>query len=369
MSHRTSVSILLALVAACVPADEPSTTDSEPADPDEAPEAPPARCGDGLVQEGEECDDGDLDPEDGCTSACREARCGDGIVWAEVEACDDGDLDDDDACTASCEHARCGDGIVWSGVEACDDGNYDEEDGCAACRLARCGDGIVRAGAEACDDGEDNVPAEWARLGDCTTACAYGCGDGVASAYEACDDGDRRTGDGCSPSCEVEHPIFATRALFPADLGGVGAADARCQAAAAGKLAGTYRAWLSSTPAGLDALARLPVGRPLVRTDGALVVAAAEDLLYHPNFALLGPIDRDEEGAPVTGFAWTGTEIAGEASGLDCLGWSAADDGRRATIGALASTTLSWTHATWLAPAEQARCSADNHLYCFRADP
>ncbi|MEO0605486.1 MAG: DUF4215 domain-containing protein, partial [Myxococcota bacterium] len=82
--------------------------------------------------------------------------CGNGVV--EVgEACDDGNLDETDACLAKCEAARCGDGFVQTGVEACDDGNSIDEDGCLdACTIAQCGDGVVHAGVEDCDDGTGN---------------------------------------------------------------------------------------------------------------------------------------------------------------------------------------------------------------------
>jgi hypothetical protein len=54
-------------------------------------------CGDGLVDEGEECDDGDEDADDSCID-CVRATCGDGQVWTGVEECDDS--------TAGCVH--CG---------------------------------------------------------------------------------------------------------------------------------------------------------------------------------------------------------------------------------------------------------------------
>ena len=41
--------------------------------------------------------------------------------------------------------ARCGDGVV-EGDEACDDANELDGDDCVACEVATCGDGIVREG-------------------------------------------------------------------------------------------------------------------------------------------------------------------------------------------------------------------------------
>ena len=87
-------------------------------------------CGDGVVEQWEECDDGNTDDQDGCTAQCRVARCGDGIVRIGAEECDDGNEIDSDECLATCVTARCGDGVVQAGVEACDDGNTDDNDAC-----------------------------------------------------------------------------------------------------------------------------------------------------------------------------------------------------------------------------------------------
>jgi cysteine-rich repeat protein len=53
------------------------------------------------VQENEECDDGNLADNDGCSAACVAEACGDGIV-NNGEACDDGNLVDNDGCSADC---------------------------------------------------------------------------------------------------------------------------------------------------------------------------------------------------------------------------------------------------------------------------
>ncbi len=52
-----------------------------------------------------------------------------GIVEAG-EQCDDGNAIDGDACTNVCAPAVCGDGVVRTGVETCDDGNFTTADGC-----------------------------------------------------------------------------------------------------------------------------------------------------------------------------------------------------------------------------------------------
>ena len=49
----------------------------------------------------------------------------------------------------------CGDGVVED-FEQCDDGNTIETDDCAGCIWAFCGDGIVHAGVEECDEDGDN---------------------------------------------------------------------------------------------------------------------------------------------------------------------------------------------------------------------
>lgn len=50
----------------------------------------PMSCGDGIVNGAEECDDGNTKNDDACTSACKNAKCGDDIVQKGVEDCDNG---------------------------------------------------------------------------------------------------------------------------------------------------------------------------------------------------------------------------------------------------------------------------------------
>ena len=73
-----------------------------------------AKCGNGTIEAGEVCDDGNAVETDACTGSCKLNRCGDGILRTDLgetdegyEACDDGNLVDEDGCTAACLEARC----------------------------------------------------------------------------------------------------------------------------------------------------------------------------------------------------------------------------------------------------------------------
>ena len=220
-----------------------------------------AACGDGALDPGETCDDGNTAGGDGCTANCRQIeqnftcptagspcvstiRCGDRTI-AGTETCDDGNTTSGDGCGANCkledgwacpvmgvlcEAAKCGDSIV-AGTETCDDGNDKASDGCdaschledgyacdtpgAACKKTNCGDG-KREGSERCDDGNHD-------LGDgCTPfcqlepncdsgACTSPCGDGIKFKDEDCDDGNTRDGDGCSSTCKIEDGYKCTQ--------------------------------------------------------------------------------------------------------------------------------------------------------------
>jgi len=60
-------------------------------------------CGDGQLQPGEECDDGNTVNTDNCTNTCAAAVCGDGIVRTGPEQCDDGNTVNGDGCSNICQ--------------------------------------------------------------------------------------------------------------------------------------------------------------------------------------------------------------------------------------------------------------------------
>jgi len=88
-----------------------------------------AVCGDGKLEQDEQCDDGNLEDLDECSNACIATYCGDGVKQMD-EDCDDGDMDPDGDCPAKCTLAACGDGWIQDNVEQCDDGNLEYDDGC-----------------------------------------------------------------------------------------------------------------------------------------------------------------------------------------------------------------------------------------------
>lgn len=148
------------------------------------------RCGNGIVEAGEECDNGQANsntrPEK-CRLDCKLPRCGDNVV-DRGEQCDHGVSNSNrprTTCTSDCQLPYCGDGILNFG-ENCDNGGDPQRlplcD--SSCRLL-CGNGILEAG-EQCDNGTNDDWTPNACRTDCQKA---GCGDGVIDKNEECDDG------------------------------------------------------------------------------------------------------------------------------------------------------------------------------------
>ncbi|MFA4837158.1 MAG: hypothetical protein WC749_13950, partial [Dehalococcoidia bacterium] len=119
------------------------------------------RCGDDNIDAGEECDEGSDNSDTGeCTTLCKNARCGDGLLWnyqfkdglfKGTEECDDINNITGDGCNSTCRWERCGNANKEPS-EGCDNGNSTDTTGsCINCYRARCGDGFLYAGHEQCD--------------------------------------------------------------------------------------------------------------------------------------------------------------------------------------------------------------------------
>jgi cysteine-rich repeat protein len=221
--------------------------------------APMAACGNGIVETGEECDDGNTMDGDCCSASCQfepsGSSCEDGLFCNGAEVCDGAgtclpgqpvDCDDGVGCTVdSCDEAAdacdnapddalCADGQFCNGMETCDpvsdcqpgvpvdcsDGVGCTDDSCDeasdSCvndpNDANCpDDGAFCNGMEFCDPAND-----CSSMGDpcpAGTVCdeggdacvdAPGCGDGVLDPGEECDDGNTMDGDCCSATCQFE---------------------------------------------------------------------------------------------------------------------------------------------------------------------
>ena len=155
-------------------------------------------CGNGTIDIGEDCDDGNAVDGDGCDSNCTPTACGNGVLTA-AEECDDGNSIDGDGCSAVCIIEFCGDGVIQAGIgEQCDDGNAVDGDGCDSnCTPTACGNGVLTA-AEECDDG-NSINGDG-----CSAVCVIEfCGDGMLQLGlgEQCDDANLIDGDGCDSDC------------------------------------------------------------------------------------------------------------------------------------------------------------------------
>ncbi|MFQ5515772.1 MAG: DUF4215 domain-containing protein [Myxococcota bacterium] len=155
-------------------------------------------CGNGVLDHiCEQCDDGaandDTSP-DACRTTCTEPRCGDGVLDSG-ELCDDGNIESCDGCSEDCQieiGGLCGDGILNAACgETCDDGNGLAGDGCSpSCRLERI---VGKERADACImeflvDNPTNLP--------------YFDKRGSISSYQVCVDND--------PLCDFDGGQFGS---------------------------------------------------------------------------------------------------------------------------------------------------------------
>ncbi|MEZ4402784.1 MAG: DUF4215 domain-containing protein [Kofleriaceae bacterium] len=168
-----AVATLTLLLAACGDNLKPPAEDA-----DAAVDAAAGVCGNGTVEAGEDCDDGDQVADAVCDAACH-FTCGDGIVQAEFgELCDPGAAGAG-ACPTACDDgmACTADVLAGSGCQAA----------CmsSAITVAVDGDGCCPIGATAATDSD----------------CAPGCGNGVVDAGETCDTAIASGAGACPTTC------------------------------------------------------------------------------------------------------------------------------------------------------------------------
>jgi cysteine-rich repeat protein len=232
-------------------------------------------CGNGIQEADEQCDDGNIRNNDGCSSTCRfievftgcysdndcldgvcrdgnctpcfsHNECGEGVcssgkcqgpklvaaasvcgngVLEEPEECDDRNRRDNDGCSSTCllEIGICGDGVVQSLLgEQCESSTHESslEYACSNCRFVStfCGNEVVDPGEE-CDSGPLNSTSADAL---CRPDCGLArCGDGIVDSAELCDDGNLLPNDGCDRYCRTEEgpvTVVASEYTPPAEV-------------------------------------------------------------------------------------------------------------------------------------------------------
>ncbi len=173
-----------------------------------------SECGNGDIEEGEECDD-----ENTVTESCKYSEmscevCGRTCkkVPGVLHYCGDGQLDNQEECDRGDNNGK---GCTYGGTKSCTACDASCKEYGAEPRY--CGDGVTdEADGEVCDEGDKNGSGP----GTCDANCraVQTCGDGITSGTEICDDGENNGKDNnCDLRCGL--PWFVDTA---AEEGGDG---------------------------------------------------------------------------------------------------------------------------------------------------
>jgi hypothetical protein len=181
---------------------------------------------------------------------------------------------------------------------------------------------------------------------------------GEASSSDAAVDAD--AGVGCQGAVSCARLVFVTSVEYPANLGGVAGADAKCQAHASkvSALAGrTFLAWIATSTTSPSA--RFTHGtQPYFLVDGEMIASSWTDLT---DGNLQNGIRADENGVQaIASGAWTGTNSAnGTYSGAACGDWTLVAPDMSGTRGNVGGIGAGWSSGG------SDPCVAPHALYCF----
>ncbi|HVK67059.1 MAG TPA: DUF4215 domain-containing protein, partial [Polyangium sp.] len=158
-----------------------------------------AVCGDGVVQNGEQCDFGAANgPNAGCEMNCTFSCTTGPDSCPDAETCNGVET-----CTAVMNGANVGQKCM-PGVQALD---------CTACASGVCASGACKASTcgDGCIDptvGEQCEPPSTVLCDAmCKTVSAATCGNAIREVGEDCDDGNQVNLDGCDGSCKFEQDL------------------------------------------------------------------------------------------------------------------------------------------------------------------
>jgi hypothetical protein len=269
-------------------------------------------CGNGVLDPGEECDDGYAGNSDStglCTLACKRPVCGDGLVWQDHENCDFGPNNNDtvyNGCTTECKFGPS------------------------------CGDGLVQ-GPEECDAGEDNGSGEPTSE------------DGVA----------------CESACRFSaNVVFVSSTVYTGkEVDGITGAHGHCTELATNAgldNADKFKAFISAvgfTPAEHFVHSDIPY----VRLDGIRIADDWNDLIQ--NGPSTGLIVTETKVHLMNGYVWTGTAPDGTMylPEMTCAGWTSDSPALKGRVGRVSPDPhpTQWTSDT------NPGCHLPARLLCF----
>ena len=205
--------------ATSTPTNTATKTPTRVADRDgHASPPPPATCGNGIVDPGEQCDDGNTTSGDCCSATCQaenlgSTTCGVGACERTVPRCVNGISQ---ACVPGTPAPE-----TCNGIDDDCDGQIDQGLGSTTCGVGACTrtvqncvNGVPQtctpgtpgvegpAGSPSCNNGIDDDCDGLTDASD--PGCQLACGNGVLDPGEQCDDGNTASGDGCSATCQSE---------------------------------------------------------------------------------------------------------------------------------------------------------------------
>ncbi len=154
-----------------------------------------AICGDGSIESGEQCDDGNTANGDCCSSTCQFEYPA--ICRASAGACDPAE-----SCPVA--SATCPADAKRMGVCRAAAGDCDVAESCNGVSNA-CPSNSLAPNGTSCNDGDVCTSPDECQSGSCVGNAVI-CGNTTveASCGEECDDGNTQDGDGCSADCLAE---------------------------------------------------------------------------------------------------------------------------------------------------------------------
>ncbi len=150
--------------------------------------------------------------------------------------------------------------------------------------------------------------------------------------------------------------VFVTSVTYKGNIGGLTAADTKCQGVALNAgLVGTFLAWIATVDGGSPQTRFAHSTVPYKRIDG---VTVANNWTQLTSGTLLNPIDVTEDGGPLATsvLAWTNTMASGAAWEYDCAGWTVSDNTANGRLTSVTTNSLAGTQIS--------ACYNDGLLIC-----